>query len=72
MVQESFIDIYWMIQPNFHPAGAHFGLTDVAALLAIGGFCSWFFLRNLGRASLIPEGDPRLELCLSYDNGIPK
>ncbi len=67
-----FIDIYWMIQPNFHPAGAHFGLTDVAALLAIGGFCSWFFLRNLGRASLIPEGDPRLELCLSYDNGIPK
>ncbi len=66
------IDIYWIIQPNFYPAGAHFGLADIAAFVAIGGFCGFFFLRNLGQASLVATGDPRLEQCLSYDNGIPE
>ena len=66
------IDIYWIVQPNFHPAGAHFGLSDIGALLAIGGFTGYFFLRNLGQASLIPTGDPRLAQCLSYDNGVPE
>ncbi len=67
-----YIDIYWMVQPNFHPAGATFGLSDVASILAIGGFCVFFFLRNLKQANLIPTGDPRLPQCLAYDNGIPE
>ena len=67
-----FIDIYWIVQPNFHPAGAQFGLSDIGALLAIGGFVGFFFLRNLGQASLVPTGDPRLEQCLSYNNGVPE
>ena len=67
-----FIDVYWMVQPNFHPAGATFGVSDIGALLAVGGFCAFFFLHNLKQASLIPVGDPRLPQCLSYDNGIPE
>lgn len=67
-----YIDIYWIVQPNFHPAGATFGLSDIASLLAVGGFCGFYFLRNLKQADLIPTGDPRLKQCLSYDNGVPE
>ncbi len=67
-----FIDVYWLIEPNFHPAGAVFGLSDIGALLAVGGFCVAFFLHNLGQASPIPAKDPRLAECLSYNNGMPE
>jgi len=67
-----FIDIYWLIQPNFHPNGPQFGISDIGALLAVGGLFSFFFLYNLRQANLIPSKDPRLEQCLSYDNGIPE
>jgi hypothetical protein len=67
-----YVDIYWIIQPNFHHHGAHFGLSDVGALLAVGGFFSFFFIHNLKQADLIPVKDPRLEACLSYDNGVPE
>jgi hypothetical protein len=66
-----YVDLYWLIQPNFHPA-PHFGLSDIGALLAIGGFYLFFFINNLRQASLIPTGDPRLKDCLSYDNGLPE
>jgi hypothetical protein len=67
-----YVDIYWLIQPYFHHHGPHFGLSDIGSLLAIGGFYLFFLIYNLGRASLIPTGDPRLKDSLSYDNGIPK
>lgn len=66
-----YIDIYWLIQPNFHPAGATFGLGDVGAILFVGGLFLFLFFRRLSGANLIPSGDPRLADCLSYDNGVP-
>ncbi len=65
-----YIDLYWLIQPNFHQAGAHFGLSDIASILAIGGFFLFLFIRRLNSANLIPSGDPRLADCLTYDNGV--
>ncbi len=65
-----YIDIYWLIQPNFHHHGAHFGLGDVGSILAVGGFFMFLFIRRLNQANLIPCGDPRLADCLSYDNGV--
>ncbi|MDB5102448.1 MAG: uncharacterized protein JWP91_137 [Fibrobacteres bacterium] len=65
-----YIDIYWLIQPNFHHEGAHFGLGDVGSILAVGGFFLFLFIRRLNQANLIPSGDPRLADCLSYDNGV--
>lgn len=66
-----YIDIYWLIQPNFHPAGATFGIGDVGSLLLVGGLFLFLFFRRLNGANLIPSGDPRLADCLSYDNGVP-
>jgi hypothetical protein len=65
-----YIDIFWLIQPNFQHHGAHFGLADVASILAIGGFFMFMFIRRLNAANLIPAGDPRLPDCLTYDNGV--
>jgi hypothetical protein len=66
-----YIDLYWLIQPNFHHEGATFGLGDVGSLLLVGGLFLFLFFRRLNGASLIPSGDPRLPECLSYDNGVP-
>jgi hypothetical protein len=66
-----YVDIYWLIQPNFHHHGAHFGLGDVGSILAIGGIFFFLFIRRLNGANLIPSGDPRLQDCLTYDNGVP-
>jgi hypothetical protein len=65
-----YIDVYWLIQPNFHHHGAHFGLGDVGSILAVGGFFLFLFVRRLNGANLIPAGDPRLADCLTYDNGV--
>lgn len=65
-----YIDIYWLIQPNFHHEGAHFGLGDVGSILAVGGLFMFLFIRRLNAANLIPAGDPRLPDCLTYDNGV--
>jgi hypothetical protein len=66
-----YIDIYWLIQPNFHHHGAHFGIGDVGSILLVGGVFFFLFIRRLNGASLVPAGDPRLADCLSYDNGVP-
>lgn len=67
-----YVDVYWLVQPYFHHHGPHFGLSDVGAILAVGGFFMFFLVHNLRQANLIPTGDPRLKESLSYDNGIPR
>lgn len=66
-----YVDIYWLIQPNFHHHGAHFGIGDIGSIMAIGGIFMFLFIRRLNGANLIPMGDPRLQECLTYDNGVP-
>ncbi len=66
-----YIDIYWLIQPNFHHQGATFGIGDVGSILLIGGVFMFLLIRRLNSGNLIPSGDPRLADCLSYDNGVP-
>ena len=65
-----YIDIFWLIQPNFHHHGPHFGLGDIGAILFIGGVLFWAFQWRLAKHNLIPAGDPRLPECLSYTNGV--
>lgn len=65
-----YIDIFWLIQPNFQHHGAHFGLADVSSLLFIGGAFLWAFQWSLAKVNIIPSGDPRLPDCLTYDNGV--
>jgi hypothetical protein len=54
-----FIDVFWWIEPAYdHELGYIFWLLDVAAVVALGGIWVWWFLRELGKHSLIPLYDP--------------
>lgn len=70
LVVMCFIDIYWLIQPNFHHHGAHFGWMDISSIAGVGGIFAWFFIRNLAKNPLVAVGDPRLQECLHYDNNV--
>ncbi len=65
-----YVDIYWLIQPNFHHHGAHFGLSDISSILMVGGFFIFLIINRIKKYNFIPSGDPRLKECLTYDNGI--
>ena len=62
------IDMYWLVIPEFSPAVARFGMLDVFVYLGIAGLYSAVLTWRLGRASLVPEGDPRLKESLAFEN----
>lgn len=62
------IDIWWLVMPEYSSEHLIFGLPEIACLLGIGGL----FLAALGRIagdrSLLPLRDPRLAECLNFKN----
>jgi hypothetical protein len=62
------VDMYWLVIPEFSPGVARFGLLDVLVYLGIAGLYSAVLVWRLGRASLVPEGDPRLKESLAFEN----
>jgi hypothetical protein len=68
MVLMCWIDIYWLVVPEFSPGVARFGLLDVFCFLGLVGVYSSVLFLNLRRASLLPEKDPRLHESLAFEN----
>ncbi len=68
MVAMSWIDIYWLVIPEFSPGVARFGLLDVLCLVGLSGFYSAGVLFRLQRHSVVAEKDPRLEESLAFEN----
>ena len=64
------LDLYVIVMPMLHKGGYSFASLpfDLAALLAIGCPLALLFLRGLGKQSLVPVRDPRLELSLKLTN----
>ncbi len=62
------LDVYWMVAPAIDQHAPHFGLVDVAALVAVGGIFLGAFGWLLRRHALVPIGDPRLAESLSFEN----
>ena len=58
------IDLFWMIAPNFPPAGFHVSWMDLVAPIALGGLWLGMFARALTRRALIPINDPTYETVL--------
>ncbi len=63
-----YIDLYWMILPVFNKDGVHFHWLDFVCWLAVTSTYAFFFWWRLGKHSLIPEGDLRLEQSLTHIN----
>ena len=69
-------DLYWLIAPAFqHDGAGHFSFhwTYAAAPLALGGIWLWFFLGEVKKRQLMPEGDERyvehLKHAHAHDHG---
>jgi hypothetical protein len=54
------VDLYWNMNPAFHPNVLQVHLLHITTFLALGGIWVWFFLYQLGRRDLLPLNDPRL------------
>jgi hypothetical protein len=59
-----FVDLYWLVAPDFRKG--HFGMSwmDFLAPIGIGGIWLGVFLWQLERRPLMPVGDPLLEEAL--------
>jgi hypothetical protein len=68
MLAVHFLDLHWLIMPTLHHEGWHPHLMDLTTLLAVGGFFTAAFFRNLLSAALIPVKDPRLHEALAFEN----
>jgi hypothetical protein len=62
------IDIYWLVIPEFSPGVARFGLLDVLCALGMGGLYSGAVVLRLKKHSVIAEKDPRLEESLLFES----
>ena len=68
MVVMCWVDMYWLVVPEFSPGVARFGVLDVLCWLGLVGVYSLVLGVNLGRASLVPDRDPRLAESLRFES----
>lgn len=68
MVLMTWLDIYWLVVPEFSPGVARFGVIDVLCFIGMAGLYSAALALRLRRHSLVPEGDPRLTESLRFKN----
>lgn len=54
------VDMYWMIEPNYSPGHFRLTLADILVPVAMGGLWLTMFLVSLQRRPLLPVGDPHL------------
>jgi len=52
-----YIDLFWIIEPNFSTT-FRVSLADIVLPFAMGGLWMWYFFRNLGSMALVPAYDP--------------
>jgi hypothetical protein len=65
MLFARFIDLYWLIGPQFHPETMLPHWMDIAALLGLGGVWLTLFVRELKGHALLPANDPYLQEALA-------
>jgi hypothetical protein len=62
------MNIYWLVIPEFSAGVARFGLLDILCLVGLSGVYSGAVLLRLNRHSVVAEKDPRLEESLAFEN----
>jgi hypothetical protein len=57
MLLMRWVDLYWIIEPNFS-TGFRVTAAEIVVPVAMGGWWLWYFCRNLRAMPLIPAYDP--------------
>lgn len=63
-----YIDLYWLVMPEFSSQTVPFGLIDLACLVGLGGLYVAIAAYTLGKHPLVPLKDPGLESSLKFEN----
>ena len=63
-----YLDLYWVVMPNFHPGGIAIHWLDVATLAGATALLSGAYVLLSKRTEEIPISDPRLAESLGFDN----
>jgi hypothetical protein len=61
MLVAQWIDVMWMVQPEFFAEGPRFGLTELGMTLGFIGIFGSVVARFLAKNNIVAIGDPRLE-----------
>ncbi|MFL5321425.1 MAG: hypothetical protein ACJ790_17320 [Myxococcaceae bacterium] len=62
----NFVDLYWLIMPTFRPDGSMPHLSDITAVLGVGGISVAFAIWRARGAYSLPVADPFLAYSLRY------
>jgi hypothetical protein len=63
------VDVYWIMAPAWDTQRPHVHLTDIFALLGMGGLWVAAFAWQLKKLPLLPLHDPRFEGVLVHEHG---
>ena len=61
-----FVDLYWMVAPDFHQMHFTVSWMDFVMPVGLAGIWLWTFLWQLAARPLMPIGDPHLEEALEH------
>ncbi len=64
-----FVNLFWVVAPNFHAEALTFHWLDVAAPVGIGGIWLWTFFGYLKARPVLPLHDPYLHEALFDERG---
>ena len=62
------VDIYWLVMPNFSPGELPLHLLDLTLFLGLGGVTTALVMRRMAKQAGMPEKDPRLVGSLEFEN----
>ena len=69
LVAARFVDVYFLLGPEFHEHGLTLHWMDVTAVVGVGGIWTALFLAGLLSRPLLPLGDPGLRNALAPPAG---
>lgn len=61
-----YVDVYWMVYPNFDSTGLHFSYPEVGTFLLFAGLFVYAVTNFLSKHNLVPVKDPRIEESIHH------
>lgn len=68
MLVMHYIDIWWLIMPQFESSWIAFGPIEIGCVLGLWGIFAFVAIQMLSRHSLVPLHDPRMPESLRFHN----
>ncbi len=61
-----YVDLYWLVYPNYSDEAAHFSFVEIGTFMGFLGLFLFSTMRFLSKNKVIPVKDPRLQEALDH------